>query len=55
MAKKKKGGLIRMVSSERTGTFYVAKSSAKKTESLALRKYDKKVRRHVIFKEAKMK
>ena len=50
---KKKGALVRLVSSEGSGIFYVAKSSGKKT--LALRKYDRKLRRHVLFKEAKMK
>lgn len=53
MAKKKKGSLIRLVSSEGTGIFYVRKISAKKT--LSLKKYDKKKRKHVLFKEAKMK
>jgi large subunit ribosomal protein L33 len=53
MAKKKSGALIRLISTEGTGTFYVAKSNTKKT--LMLKKYDKKVRRHVMFKEAKMK
>lgn len=45
-----------MVSTENTGTFFVTnKNSKTKPEKLELRKYDKKVRKHVIFKEAKMK
>lgn len=53
VAKKKKGAWVRLVSSAGTGVFYVAKSSVGKT--LALKKYDRKVRQHVLFKEAKMK
>jgi large subunit ribosomal protein L33 len=53
MAKKKKGAWIRLVSSEGTGVFYVAKINGKK--NLNLKKYDKKLRRHTLFKEAKMK
>jgi large subunit ribosomal protein L33 len=53
MAKKKKGALVRLISTEGSGIFYVAKSNGTKT--LNLRKYDKKLRRHVMFKEAKMK
>lgn len=53
MAKKKKGALVRLISTAGTGVFYVAKSNGTKT--LNLRKYDKKVRKHVVFKEARMK
>jgi large subunit ribosomal protein L33 len=48
--------LIRLVSSEGTGYFYVAKKNARTmTEKLQLRKYDPVARKHVIFKEAKIK
>lgn len=55
MAKKKGGGLIRLVSTAGTGFFYVTKVSGKKTEKLELRKYDPRKRAHVLFKEAKIK
>ncbi len=48
--------LIKMVSSADTGYFYVAKKNPKKTtEKLEFRKYDPVVRKHVLFKESKMK
>lgn len=48
--------LIRMVSTADTGYFYVAKKNPRtKTEKLELRKYDPRARKHVVFKEAKMK
>ena len=48
--------LIRLVSSEGTGYFYVAKKNARTmTEKLQLRKYDPVARKHVLFKEAKIK
>ena len=48
--------LIRMVSTADTGYFYVAKKNPRTlTEKLELRKYDPVARKHVIFKEAKMK
>lgn len=53
MAKSTKKTLIRLVSTEGSGTFYVARTKGK--TNLMLRKYDKKLRRHVMFKEAKMK
>lgn len=52
---KKKSGWIRLVSSADTGFFYVARVGGKKSEPLKLMKYDPKVRKHVLFKEAKMK
>ena len=53
MAKSSKKTLIRLVSTEGSGVFYVARTKGK--TNLLLRKYDKKLRRHVMFKEAKMK
>lgn len=56
MAKKNASLLIRLKSSEDTGFFYVRKKNPKKKpEKLELRKYDPVVRKHVIFKEAKIK
>ena len=48
--------LVRMVSSAKTGYFYVKKKNPRKqTEKLVMRKYDPRIRKHVEFKEAKMK
>jgi large subunit ribosomal protein L33 len=48
--------LIRMLSTADTGYFYVAKKNPRKTtEKLQLRKYDPVARKHVLFKEAKIK
>ncbi|HKW54851.1 MAG TPA: 50S ribosomal protein L33 [Stellaceae bacterium] len=48
--------LIKLVSSADTGFYYVAKKNPRtKTEKLELRKYDPVARKHVLFKESKMK
>jgi len=48
--------LIKLVSTADTGYFYVAKKNARtQTEKLEFRKYDPVVRKHVVFKEAKIK
>jgi large subunit ribosomal protein L33 len=48
--------LIKMVSTADTGYFYVAKKNTRtQTEKLAMRKYDPRARKHVLFKESKMK
>ncbi|MFQ6017709.1 MAG: 50S ribosomal protein L33 [Kiloniellaceae bacterium] len=48
--------LIKMVSTADTGYFYVTKKNTRtSTGKLELRKYDPRVRKHVIFKESKMK
>lgn len=48
--------LVRMVSTADTGFFYVKKRNPKKlTEKLEMRKYDPKARKHVLFKEQKIK
>ena len=53
---KSKPTLIKMVSSADTGFFYVTKKNPKKTtEKLALKKYDPVARKHVVFKEGKIK
>ena len=56
MAKKNKNILVRLVSTEGTGFFLVKKRNPKtQTEKLSFRKYDPKVRKHVLFKEEKIK
>lgn len=48
--------LIKLVSTADTGFFYVKKKNPKKlTEKLSFRKYDPKARKHVEFKESKIK
>jgi len=48
--------LIRLISTADTGFFYVKKKNPKKTtEKLSFRKYDPVARKHVEFKEAKIK
>jgi large subunit ribosomal protein L33 len=47
---------IKLVSSADTGFFYVTKKNPRtQTEKLSFRKYDPKARKHVEFKEAKIK
>lgn len=47
---------IKLVSSEGTGYYYVTKKNPRNmTEKMEKRKYDPVVRKHVIFKEAKIK
>ncbi len=47
---------IRLVSSAGTGYFYVTKKNARTmTDKLVIKKYDPVVRKHVEFKEAKIK
>ncbi len=47
---------IKLVSSADTGYFYVTKKNARtKTEKLVLKKYDPVARKHVDFREAKIK
>ncbi len=48
--------LIKMVSTADTGYFYVARKNPRTlTEKLTMRKYDPRARKHVLFKESKMK
>ena len=54
MAKKDKRELIRLVSTAGTGYFYTT-NRKKGREKLQLNKYDPKIRKHVLFKEAKIK
>ncbi len=46
---------IRLVSTEGTGfTYYTNKNKRTTTNKLEFKKYDPKLRKHVVFKEAKM-
>ena len=48
--------LIKLVSTADTGYFYVTKKNSRTmTEKLALKKYDPRARKHVLFKEAKLR
>ncbi len=48
--------LIKLVSTAGTGFFYTTKKNSRSsTEKLSLKKYDPRVRKHVEFKEAKIK
>jgi large subunit ribosomal protein L33 len=47
---------IKLVSTADTGFFYVTKKNARtQTSKMEMRKYDPVVRKHVAFKEAKIK
>jgi large subunit ribosomal protein L33 len=53
---KKNSVLIKLQSSADTGFFYVAKKNSRTaSEKLELKKYDPVVRKHVVFKETKLK
>lgn len=45
--------IIKLKSSESTEVYWTTKNKKKTTGRLELKKYDSKLRRHVIFKEAK--
>ena len=48
--------LIKLVSSADTGYFYVTKKNPRTTtEKLELKKYDPVARKHVVFRETKIK
>ena len=48
--------LVKLVSSADTGYYYVTKKNPRqKPEKLEMRKYDPIVRKHVAFREEKMK
>lgn len=48
--------LVKLVSTADTGFYYVTKKNPRSTtEKLEFRKYDPVVRKHVAFKEAKIK
>jgi large subunit ribosomal protein L33 len=53
---KKANVLVKLASTANTGFFYVtSKNSKGNTEKLSLKKYDPVVRKHVEFKETKLK
>jgi len=53
---KSKTLLIKLQSTADTGYFYVRKRNPRQlTEKLSLMKYDPRIRKHVLFKETKMK
>ncbi len=48
--------LVKLVSTADTGFYYTTKKNTRtQTEKLEFRKYDPVVRKHVLFKEAKIK
>lgn len=48
--------LIKLVSTADTGYYYVTKKNPRtQTEKLEMRKYDPVVRKHVVFKEGRIK
>ncbi len=48
--------LIKLISTADTGFFYVTKKNPRNiTEKMAFRKYDPVVRKHVMFKESKIR
>ena len=54
--KSKKTVLVKLVSTAKTGYYLVKKRNPKtQTEKLSFRKYDPVVRKHVEFKEEKIK
>ena len=56
MAKSKNTVLIKQVSSAETGYYYLRKKNPRNlTEKMELKKYDPVARKHVLFKEAKLK
>jgi large subunit ribosomal protein L33 len=47
--------IIKLVSSAKTGHFYTTtKNKRQKPEKMEVKKYDPKVRKHVIYKEGKV-
>jgi large subunit ribosomal protein L33 len=55
MARKRNVALFKLVSSEGTGVYYVFGKNPKKLPTkLKFRKYDKKLRKHVLFEERKL-
>ncbi len=48
--------LVKLVSTADTGFYYVTKKNPRNlTEKMEFRKYDPVIRKHVMFKEAKIK
>ena len=55
MGKKKKGArrTIKLKSTESSDCYWTEKNDRNSTERLAIKKFDKKLKRHVLFREAK--
>lgn len=54
MAKKKAGReIIKLKSAESTECYWTKKNKRNTTERIELKKYDKSLKKHVVFKEAK--
>jgi large subunit ribosomal protein L33 len=53
MAKKGAREKIRLKSTESAETYWTSKNKRNTPDRIELKKYDKKLRRHVVFKEAK--
>ena len=45
--------IIKLKSTESPEVYWAKRNKKTKTERLALKKYDKRLKRHVVFKEAK--
>ncbi len=45
--------IIKLKSTESDDCYWTVKNKRTKTDRLELKKYDKKLKRHVVFKEAK--
>ncbi len=56
MAKSKNTILVKLVSTAETGYYYLRKKNPRQlTEKIELKKYDPVIRKHVVFKETKLK
>jgi len=56
MNKKKRLYLIKLVSSAKTGVFYISSKNKNNSKTkLKLKKYDNVVKKHVFFNESKIK
>lgn len=56
MTRKNKASLIKLSSSAKTGVFFIKKKNLKTlTKKLQFSKYDPKQKKHIIFKEEKIK
>ena len=54
MAKKKNKVLVKLVSTDSSGVYYVREKNPKIPGKLQFNKYDKKLRKHVSFVEKKL-
>ena len=55
MARKQKKKICKIVSSAGTGVFFVKPKTKNKTDKLSFKKYDPKIRKHVVFQEKPIK